>query len=80
MKSILTILAACLCSCANGPLTKQQAAADALAVAAAAANGFLAGGQSGALLGLTTQEVANLNALAAKAKVTAAANPAPAAP
>jgi len=77
--TLLSLLALCLVSCANGPLTKQQAAADALSVAAAAANGFLAGGKAGALLGLTTQEVANLSALAAKAKVTAnATSPAPA--
>ena len=82
LQYIIVIIAAVFCSmlasCANGPLTKQQAAANALADAAAAATGFMAGGQAGALLGLSTQEVKNLAALAEKAKAQAAVTSIPA--
>lgn len=77
---LLTIAMLCagLSSCANSPLTKEQAAADALATAAATVNGYLAGGKAGAILGFTTQEVRNLNNLAAKANAAVAAEtPAP---
>ena len=78
MKYILPLILATitLASCASGPLTKEQAIADSLSAAAATVNGFIAGGQAGAVAGLTLQEVKNLNALAEKAKA-AASSPAP---
>lgn len=72
---IAALFCAMLASCANGPLTKERATADALATAAATVNGYLAGGKAGAILGFTTQEVKNLNALAAKANAAVDAVP-----
>jgi hypothetical protein len=69
---ITALFCAMLASCASGPLTQEQATANALATAAATVNGYLIGGKAGAILGFTNQEVKNLNSLAQKANAAIA--------